>query len=446
MKKRIFYIVAMALVVLLSLNSEFISAESISDVNEKLRKLEKEQSEIESKSQDIKREKEEVGEKKDANKAEQSTVQEKLDELEAELVVTQAEIQSVNDDIASTEKEITELESEIKQLHSEIKDLENRIEERNELLRERLRSIQENGGKSRFISVLLGAQNFTDFIMRTTAVNTIMDQDRSIMEEHEQDQNALETKKVEVETKKSDVEAKKDELEAQQATLEGLKAQLDEQKEEQSELKKELEIEYEELEFAELSLDEEQQLIAAEAAVIEEAQKLAKQEKSRLEKEAAEARAKANANKQSNNNTNTTNNNNNVTPSSSGFIRPVAGRISSEYGWRTHPISGERKFHNGIDIAGNNGFAVSAANSGVVAHAGWMGGYGNTVTIVHGDVTTLYAHLSSISVSPGQTVSRGTKIGNVGTTGNSTGPHLHFEVHPNGMGQGTANPRNYVNF
>src|SRR5699024_8334151 len=113
---------------------------------------------------------------------------------------------------------------------------------------------------------------------------------------------------------------------------------------------------------------------------------------------------------------------------------------------RIHRVSKVRKFHNGTDIAAGQGTPVSAASSGVVAHAGWMGGYGNTVMISHGSVTTLYAHLSSVSVSVGQTVSSGQGIGAVGSTGNSTGPHLHFEVHPNGYGKGTANPRGYVNF
>src|SRR5699024_9398393 len=314
---------------------------------------------------------------------EQMTVQEQLDAIEEELVVTRADIQSVTSNIRSTEKEINSLENEISQLNDEIEILKERIDERNELLKERLRSLQESGGKSRFLSVLLGAQNFTDFIMRTTAVNTIMDQDRSIMEEHEADQNALANKRVEVETKKSDIESKRDELEKERNTLEDLKAQLDEQKAEQSRLKKELEIEYAELEHAELTLEEEQELIAAEMAVIEKAKKLAQDEKQRMQ--------------QNNISTGSSDNRPNFTPGSSGFIRPVVGEVTSSYGYRTHPVTGERgKHHNGIDIGGNNGKEVYASQSGVVAYAGTMGGYGNTVTISHGKYTTLYAHLSSI--------------------------------------------------
>lgn len=438
MKKRTLYIFLTAIVVLFSLNTDYISAQSVSDLNKKIQDLERKQSNLNQKKKQINEEKQDVSQKKDANLIEQGTVQQQLDKIESELAATRAEIQSVEASIASTEKEITELKAEINLLNKEIVELEDRIEKRDELLRERLRSIQERGGKSRFLSVLLGAENFTDFITRTTAVNTIMNQDRSIMEEHKADQIALENKRIEVEAKKEDVENKKASLEAEKASLDELRVQLDSQKAEQDRLLKELEKEFAVLDDIELTLEEEQELIAAEAAVIEKAKKIAQQEKAKLEEQARQQQAK----QQSSSNQQIQN----VKVSNSGYIRPVAGRISSEYGWRTHPISKKRKFHNGIDIAGNNNFEVLASNSGVVAYAGWRGGYGNTVMISHGNVTTLYAHLSSISVSTGQVVSRGQVIGRVGSTGNSTGPHLHFEVHPNGYGNGTANPRQYVNF
>ena len=122
------------------------------------------------------------------------------------------------------------------------------------------------------------------------------------------------------------------------------------------------------------------------------------------------------------------------------FRWPVDGPmgITSGYGNRTHPISGRSEFHSGLDLRGTHGTRILAADGGTVTFSGWMSGYGNTVIIDHGvnsagqRITTLYAHASRLHVSVGQSVSRGDHIANVGTTGISTGPHLHFEVLING--------------
>lgn len=130
----------------------------------------------------------------------------------------------------------------------------------------------------------------------------------------------------------------------------------------------------------------------------------------------------------------------------SGFIKPIAGRITSPFGWRTHPIFNSRTFHSGVDIGGQFRGQVRASNSGKVIFTGWYGGYGKVVIIDHGQVngkatSTLYAHLDSISVSNGAYVSKGQVVGREGTTGYSTGPHCHFEVRVNGK---PVNPLNYI--
>ena len=127
---------------------------------------------------------------------------------------------------------------------------------------------------------------------------------------------------------------------------------------------------------------------------------------------------------------------NDTNASSSDFIYPLMNpaRITSRFGWRTHPLSGTRRFHSGIDIGAPTGTPVVATGTGTVISAGWNGGYGKAIIIQHNDVQqTLYGHLSQISVQPGQVIEQGTVIGLVGSTGNSTGPHLHFETRmPNG--------------
>ena len=130
----------------------------------------------------------------------------------------------------------------------------------------------------------------------------------------------------------------------------------------------------------------------------------------------------------------------------SGFMKPIQGRITSPYGWRTHPIFNTRTFHSGVDIGGPNLGAIKASNSGKVIYTGWYGGYGKVVILEHGmvngkPITTLYAHMSSIAVANGTKVQRGQVLGYEGTTGYSTGPHCHFEVRVNGQ---TSNPLNYI--
>ncbi len=129
-----------------------------------------------------------------------------------------------------------------------------------------------------------------------------------------------------------------------------------------------------------------------------------------------------------------------------GFISPVNGRITSPFGWRTHPIFKSRIYHTGVDIGVPYGTPIKAANSGKVIFTGWYGGYGKVVIIDHGNctgapTTTLYAHMSQIKTAKGENVSRGQVVGLVGTTGYSTGPHLHFEVRINGK---PHNPLSYI--
>jgi murein DD-endopeptidase MepM/ murein hydrolase activator NlpD len=115
------------------------------------------------------------------------------------------------------------------------------------------------------------------------------------------------------------------------------------------------------------------------------------------------------------------------------LIYPVNGPITSPFGWRIHPILGYRKFHTGVDFGVGYGTPIRAADSGTVIYATWMGGYGNVIIVDHGDgLSTLYAHQSSLAVGTGARVTRGQTVGYVGSTGFSTGPHLHFEVRVNG--------------
>lgn len=131
---------------------------------------------------------------------------------------------------------------------------------------------------------------------------------------------------------------------------------------------------------------------------------------------------------------------------SSGFVRPVPGKITSPFGYRMHPVFKRRIFHSGIDIGAPYGTPIRAANSGRVMFVGWYNGYGKVIIINHGNIngiptTTLYAHMSSTIAKQGANVAKGDIIGKVGTTGYSTGPHCHFEVRQKGN---PVNPLNFV--
>jgi murein DD-endopeptidase MepM/ murein hydrolase activator NlpD len=134
-------------------------------------------------------------------------------------------------------------------------------------------------------------------------------------------------------------------------------------------------------------------------------------------------------------------NSKNMLAGSGQLAMPLVAQVTSPFGWRQHPIFGVRRFHTGIDLAGPNHAAIRSADSGAVLYTGWYGGYGKVVIVSHGKgMATLYAHLSKIATSQGNNVSKGDVLGYEGTTGFSTGPHLHFEVRMNGK---PNNPLNY---
>lgn len=127
-----------------------------------------------------------------------------------------------------------------------------------------------------------------------------------------------------------------------------------------------------------------------------------------------------------------------VSSASRSYRWPVMGKISSPFGWRRHPVTRRRDFHTGIDVRAPRGRAIKAAKAGRVEYAGWMGGYGRVVVVRHNDgLSTLYAHCNSLSVRNGQSVSQGQTIASVGTSGRTTGPHLHFEIR---QGKSPMNP------
>ncbi|WP_088032539.1 murein hydrolase activator EnvC family protein [Evansella clarkii] len=401
-------------------------------------------------------------EKQEEIEAESKQKEEELGEVETEIEEAKSEIRRIDENTAQTNENIREKEDEIdstneriETLHEEIKELEERIAERDELLKDRVRSMYQNGGTVNYLEVILGAQSIGDLIERVSALTTITNQDRNILEQHIEDKQAVERAKEELEQELIN-------LEEQMAELETLLAELEEQRQEKDQLMEMLEDKQVELESEMVSLDEEQELLKAQEEAAKEELRLWKEEQKRLEEEkrkqeeerkkAEEERKRKESETQvsGSGSSGSSGGSASAAPADSGtgtLMRPATGRITSNFGPRWG------RMHYGMDIGqgGRSNVPIVAAEAGTVIEARYMNGYGNTIMISHvvngQQLTTLYAHLDSMAVSSGQRVSRGQQIGIMGNTGQSTGPHLHFEVHEggwNGAKSNAVDPRNYL--
>lgn len=415
-----------------------VSANDLSDLKKEQQEAERKKSELNSN----------INEKANAISENQSTLEKivaQINELENKITETQDKINSVQADIDKTIVEIDELKASIEEL-------ERKIAEREELLKERARAIQLSGGSVDYIDVLLGANSFVDFIDRFSAVNMLIEADRDIMREQAEDKELLAEQKAEVEKKLAEQEKRR-------AELEELKSSLDSKKQEQAGLKADLEAEQKRLAKEKSALEKEHaeaigvsnalaKKIADEQARLQEIARKAEQERKR--KEAAERAAAQKAAASSKSSSSSVTTYSAPVKNSAGFIRPAAGRLTSNYGGRN--IGAGNENHRGVDIANSTGTPIVASAAGYVSYAGAMGTYGNVVMITHSingqAYTTVYAHNSSINVSVGQAVSQGQRIASMGSTGRSTGPHSHFEIHIgswNGARSNAVNPMNYIN-
>lgn len=372
-----------------------------------------------------------------------------IEKITDQILALNAKINESNEQINRVIGQINKTTEEIDALRISIADLEKKIEERDVVLRERVRAMQVKGGQVSYLDVLLGANSFADFIDRFSAVNSLMDADRSIMEQQASDIAQLEEEKALVESKLAKQEAAKKELQNLRASLLAQKSDknklIDKLEAEQQKLANEKEkLEVDLHETYEVSKDVEKKIITEQKRIAEIARQA----------EIARKAAAAQAAKDRQNSSGSGGSSTYLPPVSNGtWTKPASGTYTSSFGWRTHPIYGTQRQHRGADIANSTGTSVVSAGDGVVSHAGPMGTYGNVIMVTHsidGQIfTTVYAHLSSINTSAGQQVAKGQFIGKIGTTGASTGPHLHFEMHIgnwSASGPSAVNPLRYVSF
>lgn len=372
-----------------------------------------------------------------------------IEKITDQILALNAKINESNEQINRVIGQINKTTEEIDALRISIADLEKKIEERDVVLRERVRAMQVKGGQVSYLDVLLGANSFADFIDRFSAVNSLMDADRSIMEQQASDIAQLEEEKALVESKLAKQEAAKKELQNLRASLLAQKSDknklIDKLEAEQQKLANEKEKLEDDLhETHEISKDLEAKIVTEQKRIAEIARQA----------EIARKAAAAQAAKDKQNSGGSGGSSSYLPPVSNGtWTKPASGTYTSSFGWRTHPIYGTQRQHRGADIANSTGTSVVSAGDGVVSHAGPMGTYGNVIMVTHsidGQIfTTVYAHLSSINTSAGQQVAKGQFIGKIGTTGASTGPHLHFEMHIgnwSASGPSAVNPLRYVSF
>ena len=318
------------------------------------------------------------------------------------------QISNTSAQIANVEAQISEYEALITQTEAELADAEEREEAQYELFCSRVRSMEEQGTVS-YWSVLFKADSFTDLLSRLDFVNEIMDYDQRVIQD-------LQDLQQEITEKKESLEDSRSQSEAAKAKLVSEKSTLDKQRADAVALVNEINANEAEYQSTLDAIDAEEEAI--QARIVELSRQLAAQQ-------AASGQTNSNA-------------------ALGGYIWPVSSRrITSPFGNRNTGIAGASTNHKGVDIGGvYYSSEVHAAKSGTVIVSQYSSSYGNYVVVSHGSGnTTLYAHMSSRSVSVGQWVDQGDVLGITGSTGISSGPHLHFEITENGV---RVNPLQYL--
>lgn len=413
--------IVLAAVILLSLVSTalivMVHAASSSEIKSKLADLRAKQAEIQKQSDELEKS---IAENKDQTK----TLVGQKAEIDQEMEMSRQKIENLNEQIQQLNLLIAEKQTELEASVAKEEALQKQY-------KARLRSMEETGSVS-YWSILFKASSFSDLLDRVDMIREIAESDQLMLKQLSAATQAVETERADLEQQKLDLQQTEDDLAVEQAELETKRAKADTL------------ITQMQAEYASLS-DEFLAAEADEAAVREQIKKTETDYFNALAKEqaAAAAAAAAAANKPSSG-SNSSSSSSSGGASSGGFAFPLAYStgVTCAYGPRVHPINGNKSFHYGVDLAAGMNTEIYATKSGTVTGATYGEANGYYVTINHGDgYSSIYAHMTNYVVSAGDSVKQGQLIGYVGTTGWSTGPHLHFEILYNGS---NVNPMNYI--
>lgn len=364
------------------------TSESIQEKEEQIENAQDEKKELLAGLTDVKKLKEELEKSKD--------------NLEEYIVLLDGDLSTIEQNILQLESSIEVLEEEISGKQVQLEFAIEREKEQYEAMKTRIKFMYENG-EHFFVETLLSAESFGDFLNKADYVESLSSYDRKMLDEYVESRELIELCKKELEEQKSLVEATKVGVESEKQALEELIVEKEKQI-----TAYETDINSKEAAIREYELDiaEQNEIISQlEAAVAEERRKLMEE-------------------------------NGSVITYDGGMFKwpaPSYTRISSPFGWRLHPTLGVDKFHNGVDMAAPSGTKILAAYDGEVVAAAYSASMGNYIMINHGDgLYTIYMHASALYVVKGDIVVKGEHIAAVGSTGRSTGPHLHFGVRLDG--------------
>ena len=313
----------------------------------------------------------------------------KVQSAASRLDAADRQLAAAENELAVVEAKRADTEGQISQNQVVLANTEKNLQNRTAVYNKRLRNIYEDG-QINYLDVLFGAKDFQDFSTRMELLKRVIKFDVGLMDKIKSERQLILVKRQELEDEKATLVSLQQEAAAKRAVVSQRRAEraslLNQAKSERDQA----DAEYRDLLETSERIEEMIRWIEAGGQ--------------------------------------------NVGHGSGTMMWPYRGEITSPFGWRTHPIFGDARYHSGLDIAADYGDTVVAADDGVVAFAGWLGGYGNAVIIEHGNgISTLYGHNSQLIVSEGQSVRKGQPISYIGSTGYSTGPHLHFEVRINGQ-------------